>query len=519
MPTFKRTLFSLGVLLLGISTTNLRAQISRDVTIPPSGRGELMRPTIVDFSALPDVAPQIKGQRTNPFRPTIPLDLYRSLKSQPPVSNENITTPDFHINPRNATLVKGFDGLDQNQSADGGFIWSPSDCNGAVSPSYYVEITNAAIGVYSRGGTNKSIKPLSAFFGYTTKALFDPQVKYDPLWGRWIVSATAFPEDADHMWLFVSVSTTSNPLGTYYTYPVNVAFHSNDFFDYQKIGLTQDAVLFSANIFNGNNFNGATLAVVPKAYLYNGLPIAYPRWDNLRATLTLPLVQDSNPKAYLIFDQPGSKNVGVYTLTNAAFPAYATLSAPVNVSIGVTQNYPPAANQPGTTVTVETLDVRYPNNSVQVGDTVYAANTINSSKNKPIVNVFGINCATKTKVFQQNIAASSTSHDFIPSVSVNTQGDLAVAWTSTMWATGVGKGFPAVYVSGKLASAATFGTPKRLRTSTEAYTAASGSDPARWGDYTALNVDPTNGINFFGVNQYNKNGTTWGTYIFNILVN
>ncbi len=511
MQLTRKTLFSLTALLFGVAASGVNAQQGGAVKIPPTGKVDVQAANVVDFSSLPDVAPSGTKVRTNKFRPTIPIDLYNRLKSQGPLNDLGGGKGALEgINPLAATKIKLYEGLNQVQSADSGGTWAPSDCNGAVSPLYYVEITNAAIGVFTRGGTNKSIKPLSVFFGYTAQPLFDPQVKYDPVWNRWIASATAFPEDADHMYMYVSVSTTSSPLGAYYTYRINVAFNHNDFWDYQKIGLTQDAVLFDANVFNGNDFHGASLFCVAKALLYNGYGFSFPLFQNLGATLTLPIVQDQSATAYLIYDKMGTKTVGTYALNNASHGFDATLTAGPNVNIGVTQNYPRAAKQPGTTADIDTLDGRFPNNTVQVGNVIYATNCVDLA-GFPVTNVIAINCATNTKVFQKFLFATSTSDDFNPQVAVNLRGDVAVAWSSTNWSATVG--YPAIYINGKLAAGVFASKGKSIFNSLSAYTGG------RWGDYSALNVDPVDGVTFWGVNQYSKQDETWGTKFYNISVN
>lgn len=510
MQLNRKTFFSLAALLFSAAAPGLKAQQREPLRIPPTGKLEVPAANVIDFSALPDVAPQGTKVRAKQFRPTIPMELYRSLKAQARLTRGVKPGIDNAINPLAASKVKLYEGLNQAQSADSGGTWSPSDCNGAISPLYYVETTNAAVGVFTRGGTNKSIKPLSVFFGYTAQPLFDPQVKYDPIWGRWIVTATAFPENADYMAMCVAISTTSNPLGSYYQYRINVAFNHNDFWDYQKVGLTQDAVLFDANVFNGNDFHGASLFCVAKAQLYNGLGCTIPLFQKLNATLTLPIVQDQSATAYLIYDRMGTKTVGTYVLQNPSHGFDVSLSAGPNVDIGVTQNYPRNAKQPGTTAELDALDGRFPNNSVQVGNVVYAANCVDLG-GFPSVNVIGINPATNTKVLQKFLFATAASDDFNPQVAINSKGDLAAAWSSTNWSATVG--YPAIYINGKLAGGVWASKSKSIFNSTAPY------NNFRWGDYPALNVDPVDGLTFWGVNQYAKPDETWGTKLYNISVN
>ena len=512
MQLSRKTFFSLTALLFGVTASGVNAQQKEAVKIPPTGKLESRAARVMDFSSLPDVAPEGTKVRTNPFRPTIPMSLYNRLKTTPPANSAGSgKTALGGINPLAATKIKLYEGLNQAQSADSGGTWSPSDSNGAVSPTYYVEITNAAVGVFTRVGTNKSIKPLSVFFGYTAQPLFDPHIKYDAVWGRWIVTATAFPEDADHMALCIAISTTSNPLGSYYQYRLNVAFHSNDFWDYQKIGLTQDAVLFNANVFNGNNFSGASLLSVAKALLYNGHGFSVPLWTGLGATLTLPVVQDQSAIAYLIYPNMGSRTIGTYALYNASHGYNAFILNGPNVDVGITLNYPPTnARQPGTAAVIDTLDGRFAGNTVQVGNVIYGSHCVGLGT-FPAINVIGIDVAANTKVLQKYLYANATSDDFNSQLAVNAAGDIAVAWSSTNWSATVG--YPAIYINGKLAGGVFASKSKSLFNSSVPYSGF------RWGDYSALDVDPVDGKTFWGVNQYAKPDGTWGTKFYNLSVN
>ena len=64
---------------------------------------------------------------------------------------------------------------------------------------------------------------------------------------------------------FIAVSTTADPTGSFFIYNLNVTFFVNDFFDFPQLGMDQDAILFTANIFNGNSFHGADFFAVAKA--------------------------------------------------------------------------------------------------------------------------------------------------------------------------------------------------------------------------------------------------------------
>src|SRR5207248_8923883 len=121
---------------------------------------------------------------------------------------------------------------------------------------------------------------------YTAQTLFDPRVVYDSTWNRWIVTAEAFPESATVQRFFIGISTSADPTQPFFIYNLNVNFFgNNNFWDFPQLGMDQDAVLITANIFNGNTFLGADFFAVAKARLYNGLGFSVPVFTGLVGTL------------------------------------------------------------------------------------------------------------------------------------------------------------------------------------------------------------------------------------------
>src|SRR5205814_8137638 len=113
--------------------------------------------------------------------------------------------------------VKNFSGASQIDTT------RPPDTEGAVGATQFVETTNSQVNIYNKSDASlaKSVT-LASFFNYTTQALFDPRVVYDPVWKRWIVTADAFAESSTVQKFFIVVSKTSNATGAFYVYNRNV---------------------------------------------------------------------------------------------------------------------------------------------------------------------------------------------------------------------------------------------------------------------------------------------------------
>src|SRR6266481_4929242 len=79
----------------------------------------------------------------------------------------------------------------------GSGCWIPPDVAGSIGKAQFVSVSNDLFEVRSRGGVLLQTKSLNGLFGYSTTAMFDPRVQYDEEFQRWIVTADAFPIDAN----------------------------------------------------------------------------------------------------------------------------------------------------------------------------------------------------------------------------------------------------------------------------------------------------------------------------------
>jgi hypothetical protein len=120
--------------------------------------------------------------------------------------------------PTSPQMLSEFPGV--NQSAGGGYTWA--DAQVAMNGSYVFQVVNEYGRITSTdGATVYSQFTTQSFFGVnSSQNLGEVQVLYDLMSKRWLVSAEDFTANDD---LF-AVSTTSSPLGTYWTYYINVRF-------------------------------------------------------------------------------------------------------------------------------------------------------------------------------------------------------------------------------------------------------------------------------------------------------
>ena len=140
----------------------------------------------------------------------------------------------------------------------------PPDPSGAASANYYFQAVNTQYKVYTKTGGNVTGGGpfnLSALWAGSTDD-GDPIVLYDKYADRWFMSQFNGNDK-----LLIAVSTSSNPLGAYYTYTfVPIA---GTFPDYPKYSIWSDGYYFSSN--TGAPFK---IGALDRAKILTGNPAA-----------------------------------------------------------------------------------------------------------------------------------------------------------------------------------------------------------------------------------------------------
>jgi hypothetical protein len=272
-------------------------------------------------------------------------------------------------------------------------------------------------------------------------------------------------------------------------------------------------VLFTANIFPAaGGFSGADFFSIAKARLYNGLSFSVPIFTGLAATLAPPIVLDQNASTFLIAAPPSGTTLTKFTATNTSHPS-STRLVPSTVTVP-SYTVPPNARQSGTSQVVDTSDSRFVNASTQNGTDLWQTHTINLF-GFPSPFFYRINTANNALKQSGFYYASKTSDDFNASITANAAGNCFVTWTSTDASIRVNA---QVRLSGKLSA------DPQITAGTAGFTSPtflSGNfDPGfgiqRWGDYSAVTLDPSNQATAWLVNEKINSSSLWGSRIITI---
>jgi hypothetical protein len=477
--------------------------------IEPKAFAEASAPTLrtaeqmaqADLTAL---APLVGETSAVPFMPTIDPETYRAAKNGisalGPVQEKPVTKPAAPLGP--VGILGNFLGI--NQTLAGGA--RPPDTEGAVGHTQFVEVVNQRVVVYFKNGFLQKSTALVAFFG-TSEFIFDPRVVYDRDWQRWVLVASRKSTSSTDTVrrFFLAVSKTPNAAGDYNLYSVGFnggPFNNGDWWDFPMLGIDQDSVLVTGNIFDTPTgaFKFAALLPVAKARVYNNLGFSVPIFTGLVATLAPPIVRDQNAATFLIAAPPNSNALRKYTLRDSSRVPGVTLFGPVNIPVPA-YSIPRDARQFGTTDLLDTSDGRFENASTQIGNNLWQVHTIGLGT-FPTPKFYRINTATNTLTSSGFFFASGSSDDWNASIAANDSNQAIATWSSTDPTLGINA---QIRVTSGPSGAGTV-----LFTSPTFYN-PSIDNPERWGDYSAVTIDPVLQNHAWLVNEKIDSRFVWGS--------
>lgn len=450
-------------------------------------------------SSLP--VPLLKPEQL-PFRPTIDASeyqAYKDAKSFAPSSRANVDSPALAAP---ATLKNvNCTGLVQNG-------WVPPDTHGAVGNSHYLQVVNSEIRAYLKsdllgdvGGALCSPAALStslnAFMGYFTQALFDPRAVYDPQWKRFVVTAVAFPENATTQFHFVAISKTSNPTSGWWIYKIDMNF-GGEFYDYPQLGFDADGLIMTANLFNPG-YVGSRVTFISKSRAYNGLGVIPINWEGGGlnfTTIAPPIVRDLGNETWLVA-AGGNNNILRVSRWNNIGHLFGNFLGFKDVVV-TAYTIPPSAVQPGGG-TVDTLDGRFVNAGTQIGNFLYNVHAIDIGG--AAIRRYKIDVVAGTAQ-EITFFSSAISSDFNASIAVNDSLAEYITFSRTDTST-----FPQVRFAAKQSADVSFGLGTAVSSS-------QALNHFRWGDYSAITIDPSAPNQAWGVNESSQGN--WRSNIFKV---
>ncbi|MDQ3253418.1 MAG: hypothetical protein M3R15_05850 [Acidobacteriota bacterium] len=402
-----------------------------------------------------------------------------------------------------------------------GFL--PPDTVGDVGPNHYVQAVNSTFRVWDKAGNPLTpVRSLGDLFSTIPGPCAgdesgDPIVLYDSYADRWLISEFCTVANPNNHQL-IAISQTPDPTGAYYLY--DFMMPNNKFNDYPKFGVWPDGYYMTDNQFNqaGTAFLGAGAFSFDRAKMIAGDPTAsYIYFDlfNIDPSiggvlpsdadgLNPPLAGAPNVFSYFIANEFGDASDGLRLFDfHADFgtPANSTFTeraeSPVAVAAFDPRTPPGRANieQPGGTPLDSISDrlmhrLQYRNfgthQSLIVNHTVNVGTGTTLATHQAGVRYYELRRTGATYgVNEQASFAPDTANRWMGSAAMDNQGNLAVGYSVSSSSI-----FPSVRYAGRLA-----GDPANGLFQGEATMVAGGffqaNTSSRWGDYSAMNVDPT----------------------------
>ena len=449
----------------------------------------------------------------------------------------------------------GFDGVGVGL---GGFTPSsnPPDVNGHVGATQYVQWNNTSFAVFSKAGAllygpaagNTLFQSLGGICASHNDG--DPVVNYDILAGRWILSQFAVDGpagSASHQ--CVAVSVTDDALGSYYLY--DFVTDTTNFVDYPHIGVWPDGYYMTAHVFNA----AGTAQVAARVYVFerdkmilgqsarmqqkdlskDGSAFQYGFLPADLDSLTPPPAGEASfilgPNGQFT-NRTDSTRVAVtwgvtptITITSATITTVGIVS-PACVNNTAAQQNRDCVPQPSPAVGADYLDnisfhymYRLPYRNfggspvqeslVVSAPTAGSASTPGHGAIKWIEFRNAGNSTATPTVFQSGTFDPDTSYRWLPSAAMDKDHNIAIGYSKS--STSVK---PGIFMTGRLGTDTlnTMGAEATVTAGIGSQTANAGN---RWGDYSAMTLDPIDQCTFWYTNEYLKtNGAfNWSTRV------
>jgi hypothetical protein len=416
------------------------------------------------------------------------------------------------------TAGLNFDGATANGSA-------PPDTNGAVGANQFVQWVNTEFTVFDKSTGQVLYGPTagnSLWTGFGGGCEFsndgDIVAQYDKANNRWVMSQFAI-QSTPYLQC-VAVSTSSDATGSYNRY----AFQQPNFNDYPKIGIWPDAYYVSFNMFDDfNNFIGSRACAFDSASMRAGLAATqqcFQLSQNFGGLLPSDVDGTTPPPAgspnyYVAYDGDlASLDVWQFHI-DFQNSGNTTFAGPVNVPVAAFTEACGGGTcipQPGTTQTLDSLGDRlmYRLAYRNFGD--HEALVVNhsvTSGSSVGVRWYEIRSpGSSPTIYQAGTFAPDSSYRWMGSIAMDQAGDIALGY-SVSDATTV---HPAIRYAGRVP-----GDPLGSLESETSIFEGTGAQTGltRWGDYSAMSVDPVDDCTFWFTSEYlPSNGSfNWATRI------
>jgi hypothetical protein len=443
-----------------------------------------------------------------------------------------------------------FRGVTQYNAASFGLNYIPPDTMGAIGKTQFMETTNGAYAVYDKTtGAVQSMVSMNAFWntasgGTLTSSNGDSRVMFDAPSQKWIVMSFA-ASVAD---IQIAVSNTSDAMGGWKT--TKFTGFAGGVADYPTLAIDKDAVYIGTNNFGGpsTSFQGTTMNVISRADLLGaGAPTA----ANVKQFVTpftgnpvtdvdrgyaIQGVNSTGPVSGRLLGSSLYYADMARTQITGAGTAGATIGASSYLGLtGYDGNGPgrqPDALNTGNKRVIDTGDDRVAASVWEKNGRIYAVHTVTQTGTDNTAVRWVVTDAATGAVIQEGDIADPDHDYYQASLAVNSEGEVVIGYNRS----GFGPDGKITFMATTFMShndGSLFETDEIVLHVSDVDSYHNGSidgRPAagrqRWGDYSAVTLDPENDMSFWAIGEYADNfndaagghpggsgGSRWGTWI------
>ena len=421
------------------------------------------------------------------------------------------------------TTISNFDGIGASGSV-------PPDTYGEAGLDYYFQVVNTSYAIFNKTG--------EMIFGpYPNSMVWagipnndnsgDAVVLYDEAANRWMFTQFSLPNyPSGPFYQMIAVSQTSDPTGSWYRWQYEFPLMP----DYPKFGVWQDGYYMSSNNFGNQGFanNGA--------YGYDRTAMLAGDPDAVRISFTLQaggggfntiypadcdgqLPPAGTPNYFGFIKRSAPQYFGFYEFqADFATPANSTFGSLIQLPVTSFTSQLNGIPQLGTNRVLETLSdrlmYRIQYRRFDGNDAIVTNHTVNVGSWRAGVRWYEFRKTTGNwSVYQEGTYAPADGHSrWMGSIAIDTSGSIALGYSissSTL--------YPGIRYTGRLKN-----DPPGQMTMTEKSIIEGGgcqtgiwSGRSRWGDYSAMSVDPANPTTFWYSTEYyaTTSSSGWSTRI------
>ncbi|MGW4161697.1 hypothetical protein [Streptomyces sp. NPDC004788] len=450
-------------------------------------------------------------------------------------------------------MIQDFEGVN---NVNGIF---PPDTNGDVGPKHYIQQVNSSFQIYDKNNPGNGLltagsppvptpmatnqlfstyQPSDSLCRTTNRG--DGVVRHDPIADRWVITYFAFNVDSSNDPVApyhecIAVSKTADPVtGGWHLYDFLVS--NQRFNDYPKLGVWPDAYYVTFNWEGAPGAGGAY--AFDRANMLNGNPAGFVCFGcdtgiglnggdgfTRLSSDTGMLPADFDGTRLPTFGAPATltRITGNNTLRSFAFhvdwqvPANSTLTQLADVTVADFNTSLSGIPQPDTTQTLDPLSDRLMHRLQYRNFGTYESMVVNHTVNVDGAGHAGVRWYELHRpagganwiLHQQGTFAPDAAHRWMGSIAMDKAGNMALGYSvSSAPATPTAqnpKVYPSIRAAARLAGDPLGLLPQselKIRDGKGSQTGASPEGIGRWGDYSAMQVDPTDGCTFWYTTEY-----------------